>query len=311
MAIDTDALLDRMKLKRQLKRWRSLVIIMATLLLFFLALSAVPGLATTHGFGQNYIALIDIKGLITADRDVRDSLTDIAENDRVKAVLVNIESPGGTAVGGEIIYEKLKEIQQHKPVVALMHNMATSAAYLIALPADRIYARKATITGSIGVILQSPNIEGLAQKIGVDMDVVKTGKLKGMPNPFKPLDEEARTVMQSMVDDFYQVFIDAIVVHRDLPKLKVMKLADGRVYTGRQALDNQLIDAIGGQEEAIAWLQDAKQLNPKLKVKNVQLKKKKSPLQELLGTVGGKFFPLSEQFSLHGLLSIWQNTIIH
>lgn len=308
MVIDSDILLERGRLKRRVKTWRLLTITIATALIITVTGTYVKTPLPHH---SDYIAYVDISGIINPSREIIQSLEDIGEDQNAKAVLLAIESPGGTAVGGEMLYESVARIQQQKPVVALMHNIATSAGYMVALPAERIYAHKGTITGSIGVILQSPNVSELSQKIGITMDTVKTGQLKGEPSPFDQMSPEGREVMQAMVNNFYDFFVQTILDNRPIQREQLLSLADGRVFTGLQAQQYNLIDAIGGENEALAWLHKQKDIDPAIKVRKVKLEKERSPLQELLGSWGYDFPVFSGHFSSGGLLSIWKNTVTY
>lgn len=305
MPFNPEILLERARLKAKLRRWRLFAIV---LLVVFGAMFAGGGNIESAGFGEDYIALIEIKGMIDIDREATEAIAEIADNKYIKAVLVSVDSPGGTAVGGEVFYDALAKLKQKKPVVALFNNMATSAAYLIATPADRIFAHKATITGSIGALVQFPNVKGLTEKVGVTMNTVKTGELKGEPTPFTEMSEASRQMLQGMVDDFQVVFIATIAKDRNMSLEDVQVLADGRVFTGQQAIRNKLVDAIGGEEDAVKWLEENRKLAKGLEVFKVELKKPETDLRKLLKTLGSGTDMVSKALSFTGLLSIWPNS---
>jgi protease-4 len=301
MPISADVLLERMKLKNQLQLWRGLAILAAVFLIWLTFDSPVEEFV-----GGDYIARISIEGFLMERPDLKKTFDDIAENDRIKAVMVYVDSPGGTVVGGESLHDYIAHLREKKPVVTVMGTLATSAAYMAVVPSDRIFARKGTITGSIGVLLESADVVDLAQKLGIDITVIKTSPLKGAPSPLEKVTPEVRESMKVVLDDFYNVFVDMVAQGRKLPREKVLKLADGRIYTGQQAVDNQLVDAIGSQDEAVHWLEQNKGLKKDLKVKDVEL----SPHKKGFDAIGGmlrnaKILDFS-RFSFGGLLSVWQ-----
>jgi protease-4 len=295
---DADALVDRRKLKRRLMVWRGLAI---------LALVAVVAVAVGR-FGptldSSHIARIEIAGPIVSDQRRLDAIQSVAENPNAKALVVFIDSPGGTVVGGEELYKALRDVSEEKPVVAVMGQLATSAGYMVALGADRIFARDGTITGSIGVILQSVEITGLLDKIGVEPQTIKSSPLKAVPSPLEPLTDEARRVTQALVNDVYEMFVELVVQRRDLSPATARVLSDGRVYTGRMAVGNKLIDALGGQDEAVAWLEEARDIAPNLPVRNVRPARGVEDLFDQIDGIARKTV-LSERLTLDGLVSVW------
>ncbi len=308
MVMGTDALLERIRIKNQVKKWRNIAISVPVLLVF-LFVSNSQG-SSFSGFSKDYIARININGIITGHKDKVEIISNLAKDKKLKAVILHIDSPGGTAVGGEVLYNAIERLNEKKPVVVVMNNVAASAGYLIAIPAERIFAHRATVTGSIGVILQSPNISVLAKKLGIKMDIVKTGAEKGEPSILGDMTPETRKIMQSVVDDFYDFFVKTIAEKRNMSEIEVRKLADGRIYTGQQAVDNKLVDEIGFEEEAVAWLRDNKDIKSSVKIRDVKLVKKKKGLEGLLSTFMGNKSLIPEVFSLQGLLSIWQKGAI-
>lgn len=298
MAIDVDELLARRKLKRRLAFWR----IAALLLVVGLAL-AVFG---AKGKGVlPHIARVNIDGVIADETKREKLLDDIAEDSTVKAVIVRIDSPGGTVVGSEIIYKGLRRIAKDKPVVAVISSIGASGGYIAALGADRIYARDNSITGSIGVIFQSPEFSGLMGKIGVGVNEVKSAPLKGGPSLFEPMSDDMRQSMKVMIDDAFDWFKGLVQERRKLTPEQLAAVSDGRVYSGRQAVDNRLIDALGGEKDAIAWLEKDRKVDKDLPVVDADKDKEFPFMEKAMAMVLGDT-RLVDRLSLDGMLALWQ-----
>lgn len=264
MTLDADAIVERRRLRRRLYFWRGVTLVLAMGLAVALGLFASGGLS---GKDSPHIARVTVSGMILADAGQRKMLKDIASSDAVEAVIVFIDSPGGTTVGGEELYDGLRDIAEKKPVVATMGTLATSAGYMTAIAADRIFAERTSITGSIGVLFQYGNVGALMQKIGVDVRTVKSAPLKAEPSPFTyPEQPGAAAMIQRLVDDTYAWFVDIVAERRGLQRSDVLRAADGSIYSGRQALDLKLVDEIGGEDAAIAWLEGTKGIAKDLKV---------------------------------------------
>lgn len=291
------------KIKRRLRRWRLAAIIL-------IAFVFVPAIYSTLmdwlDETSPHIARIEVNGVIEGDLARDQKLAAVADDPHITAVIVHLDTPGGTVVGGETLYGSIKAIRAKKPVVAVMGDIATSAGYMVALGADYIIAHNGTLTGSIGVLLQSVELSELSRKVGIKMDMVKSSPLKGSPSPFERMTPQVRASMQSVIDSFYQIFIEMVMKERKLTKEYVMHLADGRVYTGNQALAAKLVDAIGGEQEALDWLKKSKKIDITAPVRDLETKQKPSKLREFLDELGLKtsLAPL-ERFSLQGLISIW------
>ncbi|MBT5572189.1 MAG: signal peptide peptidase SppA [Alphaproteobacteria bacterium] len=299
MSYDPDALLDRRRLKRRLRVWQGVTL--------FIALVSVLLLLQSQGelFHGDRIARVHIEGIIVRDDARSQSLAKLAEDDSIRAVIVHIDSPGGSVVGGEDLYNSLRDIAAHKPVVAVMGTVATSAAYMTGIAADRVWAREGTVTGSIGVILQSANVTELLNRIGVEPVTIKSSKLKGTPSPLEPLTPAARAATQDVVQDLYAFFVDIVIERRPLPADAVRKLADGRVFSGRQAVANGMIDAIGVEKDAVSWLVGERDIAAGLPIQTVSEREEdKGLLERLVGLSGKSLF--SNALTLDGLVSLWQ-----
>lgn len=299
MVVDTDFLLDRRRLKRQLTFWR-----LAAVGLFLAAALAIIGRTILWPVGA-HVARIEIDGVIDSDRDRDAAFVRIGEDSQAKALIVVIDSPGGTVVGGETLYSSLRSVAKHKPVVAVMGNVATSAAYMAALGSDRIFARDGTVTGSIGVILQTADVTGLLDRVGIKPETIKSSPLKAQPNPFETFTPDAREATRKVVLDIYESFVKLVQERRGLTRDQLMRIADGRVFSGSQALANGLIDEVGGAEEARAWLKATHNIDPDLPMRTVDIE---SPEDRLTDVVGGalKKLVFYERLNLDGVVSLWQ-----
>lgn len=246
MNLETDLLLDRLRLKRSLTFWRIAAVVAATAALLFVARPSLPS--------ARHIARVNISGVITEDRKLLEALAKLAKDNLVPAVIVSIDSPGGSVAGGESLHAVLTRLAAAKPVVAVMRGTAASAGYMAALPAARIFARDSTLTGSIGVILQTGEVSGLLDRLGVGAEAVTSGPLKDQPSFTRPLTPEGRDYLRGLVDDMYGQFVGMVATGRRMDPARVRELADGRAYTGRQARELGLVDEAGGEAEARAWL---------------------------------------------------------
>jgi protease IV len=301
MPLDPDLLVDRRRLKRQISVWRALAVI---------ALVAVvaAGLGRVQLFGERHVARLSVSGIITDDADRTRAIVEAARDSDIKALIVRIDSPGGTVVGGETLFRELREFGRQKPVVAVMGELAASGGYMTALAAERIFAREGTITGSIGVIMQTTDVTGLLQKLGIATEAIKSGPYKAVPSPLEPLTDKGREVTRQLVEDMYAMFVDMVAERRNLDRAKAAELADGRVYTGRQARQLGLIDAIGGEDEARGWLSEAKGISRSLPVRELRIRREDEEWSDWMGgalaRLTGKTY-LSEALKLDGLVAVW------
>ena len=262
MTLRADDLIDRRRLRRKLTFWRVVAFAVAAL---GIAALAVWFWGDEVGTAADHIARVKIDGTITEDEDLIERLEKIRKSDRVKGVILSINSPGGTTAGGESIYDEVRKLAADKPVVSQVGTLAASAGYMIASAADHIVARKSSIVGSIGVLIQFPDVTGLMDKIGVKLEEVKSAPLKAEPSPFNATTEEERAMVRKLIMDSYDWFVGIVSERRHLSRDQVLALADGSIFTGRQALANKLIDEVGGEDEAVAWL-GTKGVDAKLKV---------------------------------------------
>ncbi|MBV9811410.1 MAG: signal peptide peptidase SppA [Acetobacteraceae bacterium] len=252
MSVEVDMLMDRRRLKRRLAVWR-VVAVLAILGCVALAIGRGAG-----GVGGAHVARLTVDGIITADRRLTTAIDRLAGDASVRALIVAIDSPGGSVGGGEALYSSIARVAARKPVVAVMGGEAASAGYMIAMPAQRIFAQPSTLTGSIGVLLETGDAAGLLAKLGISADPIVSGPLKDQPSFVKPLSQQGREVLQGLVNNLFDQFVAKVASGRHLPVERVRQLADGRAYTGQQALELGLVDQIGGEPEARAWLASAR-----------------------------------------------------
>ncbi len=238
-------------------RRRLLLGLGVTALVFAACFVAILGLLVLSeqgdlSLGGNRVALVEVEGLIVdADRVVRE-LDDHAEDASIRAVVVRIQSPGGVVGPTQEIYDAVRRVRRKgKPVVASMGAIAASGGYYLAAAADRIVANPGTLTGSIGVLMQLAEIEGLLKRVGVHFEVVKAGRHKDIGNVGRPMTDEERAILQGLLDDMYEQFVSAVAVGRGLDREKVLAAADGRIYSGRRAKELGLVDALGGLDDAV------------------------------------------------------------
>ena len=311
-----DNWLDRRALRRKVGFWRIAAILLALLAGLFGFAYANGGFSARNS--DPHIAKIRIEGTISEDERLLALLKDVGEEDVVKGVVLSIDSPGGTTAGGEAIYEAVRVLAQKKPVVAQVGTLAASAGYMIATATDHIVARKTSIVGSIGVLFQYPDISELLNKAGVKVEAIKSSPLKAEPNFFTPASEEAKSMIRRMILDSYDWFVGIVDERRPLDRTQTLALADGSVFTGRQALQNKLIDSIGGEEKAIEWL-NSKGVDKDLNVIEWKPKAENTPWWFSARMSDGlfKFFGLkddasgligpflSDRLLVDGLVSVW------
>lgn len=294
------------RLRRSRRLWRILAFL--ALAIAVIAVAARFGLPNA-GVGDR-IARIEIDGTIATNAARLAALEEIGDEAAVKAVIIAINSPGGTTAGGEELYEGLMALRAKKPVVAVIKEVGASAAYMTAIATDRIFSRRLSIVASIGVLFQTVDAGKLMQTIGVDLDKVATGPLKAEPDLDEPMTPEVRASLQALVNDSFNWFVDIVAERRGLDRATVLTLADGRIITGRQGIEARLIDAVGGEAEAIAWLESDREVPADLPVITYY------PLPEqgfgsiwdiILGEARGALgLPPQGPIVLDGLVSLWQ-----
>jgi protease IV len=301
MSLDVDMIIDRQRLKRRLTFWRVVAVLALVVALIVAARPNGRG-----GFGK-HIERYRIAGLIGSGRDVVEDLGKLAKDSSVAAVLLHLDTPGGEVTGGEGINAAVKALAAKKPVVAVMEGTAASAGYMIAVATPHIVARESTLTGSIGVILETTNIGALLDKIGVSMDPLVSGPLKGEPSLTKPMSPQGRQVLQGIVGDLYDQFVLLVADGRHMDPARVRALADGRAYTGRQAKALGLVDEIGGDDEAQHWLETQKQVTPGLPVTEPD----KRPWSERLtaASLSGIVTTAEQAFRVDGAWAVWQPSV--
>src|SRR5690606_16391272 len=314
MAQDAEAIIERRKLRRKLTVWRGAFLLLIAALIAVFASWSMRG----ANFSQPHIAKVRIEGTIFENEELLKRLDKIARDDAVKGVILVLDSPGGTTVGGEAIFEAVRRIAEKKPVVTQVGTLAASAGYMIASASDHIIARQTSIVGSIGVLFQYPDVSKLLDTIGVKVETSKSSPLKAEPNYFSPASEEAKGMISNMIMDSYAWFVDIVEKRRSFTHEQALALANGAVFTGRQALDKKLIDGLGGEEEAVAWLAGkglSKDL-PRLEWKPVSSETGFS-LRDLIIHAGARVIGVPqeadgvlkqiarERIFLDGLLSVW------
>ena len=269
MSLDSDLIVDRRRIRRKLTFWRVLAA------LFAIAAIAVVGLAVSPGGRGTFstsgsIARVNIEGLIRSDQDRVEALERL-ENSQAAAVVLHINSPGGTTAGSEQLYDLLVRLKAKKPLVVVVEGLAASGGYITAIAADHIVAQQSSLVGSIGVLFQFPNFSDLLKTVGVKVEEVKSSPLKAAPNGFEPTSQEARDALDALVKDSYAWFKDLVKTRRGMDEAQLEKVSDGRVFTGRQAVGLKLIDELGDEKTAVTWLVDQKNVKKDLPVRDYKL----------------------------------------
>lgn len=311
-----DDIIDRRRLRRKLGFWRILALLAV--------LAAGSGLYFAYigpdarKLSTDHIAKVRIEGTITEDEELLRRLSDIEKSGTAKGLIIQIDSPGGTTAGGEAIYEAVRKVAAKKPVAAQIGTLGASAGYMIAVAADHVVARQSSIVGSIGVIFQYPDVSELLGNVGVKVESIKSSPLKAEPNFFTPASEEAKAMIGRMISDSYDWFVGIVDERRPFDRTQTLALADGSVFTGRQAVKNELIDALGGEEQSLAFLR-SKGIDEKLDVVEWERAPDRTAgflpgfsarvLEQALGLPAGTGAVMREGIEKHmfldGLLSLW------
>jgi protease-4 len=257
MSLDADAIVDRRRMRRKLTFWRAGALLIVLLALVGLAAALVPGSRLMPP--GNYIARIKVEGLIRGNQDRVEALDRLA-NSRARAVIVHIDSPGGTTAGSEQLYDSLRALQAKKPMVVVVDGLAASGAYIAAISAEHIIAHDTSLVGSIGVLFQYPNFTDVLKTIGIKVEEVKSSPLKAAPNGFEPTSPAARAANEAIVLDSYAWFKGLVKDRRQMDDAQLAAVADGRVFTGRQGVGLRLVDGLGNEKTALAWLEKEKKV---------------------------------------------------
>src|SRR6201995_3014731 len=268
MSLDSDVIVDRRRIRRKLTFWRVAAALIAIGAIVAVATVVSPGKGGLTSAGS--IARVSIEGLIRSDRERVEALERL-EKSKAAAVVVHINSPGGTTAGSEQLYDSLVRLKAKKPLVGVVEGLAASGGYIAAIASDHIVAQQSSLVGSIGVLFQFPNFTELLKTVGVKVEEVKSSPLKAAPNGFEPTSPEARAALDALVKDTYAWFRDLVKTRRGMDDAQLEKVADGRVFTGHQAIDLKLIDQLGDETTAIAWLVAQKNVKRNLPVRDFKL----------------------------------------
>jgi protease-4 len=317
MSLDSDVIVDRRRIRRKLTFWRVVAVIVAIAAVATVGVIATPGgrgALTTSGS----IARVNIDGVIRSDQQRVEALERL-EKSKAEAVILHINSPGGTTAGSEQLYDALVRLKAKKPLVVVVEGLAASGGYITAIAADHIIARQTSLVGSIGVLFQIPNVAELMKTVGVKIEEVKSSPLKAAPNGFEPTSPEARAALDALVKDSYAWFRGLVKERRGMDDALLEKVADGRVFTGRQAVELKLIDQLGDEKTAVAWLVSEKKIKSELPVRDFKLTPRFSDLTFLrtaasiafdavgLGGIARQIEQAGvDQFGLDGMLALWR-----
>ena len=318
MSLDADAIVDRRRMRRKLTFWRVSALLIALLALVGLAAVLVPGgWLTAPGA---YIARIKVQGLIRGNQDRVAAIERLAKS-RARAVIVHIDSPGGTTAGSEQLYDSLRALQANKPMVVVVDGLAASGAYIAAISAEHIIAQDTSLVGSIGVLFQYPNFTDVLKTIGIKVEEIKSSPLKAAPNGFEPTSPEARAAIAAIVTDSYAWFKDLVKDRRQMSDAQLAAVADGRVFTGRQGVGLKLVDSLGNEKTALAWLEKEKKVPASTPVRDYSLEPRFSELSFLhvaawtfeavgLNAIAHRIeawgaVQAIERLNLDGLLALW------
>src|SRR2546430_4082085 len=321
MSLDSDVIVDRRRIRRKLTSGRVVAAVVATAAIITVGVIAPPGGRSTLTTSGS-IARINIGGLIRSDHDRVEALERL-EKSSAAAVIVHINSPGGTTAGSEQLYDALTRLKAKKPLVVVVEGLAASGGYITAIAADYIVAQQTSLVGSIGVLFQIPNVGELLKTVGVKVEEVKSSPLKAAPNGFEPTSPEARAALEALVKDSYAWFRGLVKERRGMDDSLIEKVADGRVFTGRQAVDLKLIDQLGDEKTAVAWLVAQKGVKSDLPVRDFKLSPRFGDLTFLrtaasitldalgLGAIARQVEQAGvaqaiDRLGLDGMLALWQ-----
>jgi protease-4 len=322
MSLDADLIVDRRRMRRKLTFWRVTAVLVAIAAVVGAAVMLTGNRTSVASGATGSIARVTIEGLIRGNRQRVEALERLSESSSAKAVIIHINSPGGTVSGSEELYDSLTRLKAKKPVVVVVDGIAASGGYIAAVASDRVFAQQSSIVGSIGIIFQYPNFTDLLKTVGVQVESIKSTPLKASPNGLEPTSPEARAAVEAMVKDSYDWFKNLVRDRRGFDQPTLDKVADGRVFTGRQALELKLIDALGDEKAAVDWLAKEKGIDPKTPVRDYRLRPRFSDLPFLHTAMAGLLDGLGfgglaerikelgalqavERLNLDGLLALW------
>jgi protease-4 len=320
MSLDADTIVDRRRMRRKLTLWRVLAVLLAVVVVVGGAALLTPPGARLTGTG-GHIARVTITGLLRSDSDRVEALERLARSS-AQAVIIHVNSPGGTTAGAEQLHDALVRLKEKKPIVVVVDGLAASGGYITAMASDHIVAQSSSLVGSIGVLFQYPNVYELLKTVGVKVEEIKSSPLKAAPNGFEPTSPEARAALEAIVMDSYAWFRGMVKDRRGMDDALLNRVADGRVFTGRQAIGLKLIDELGDEKTAIAWLAKEKSIDPNLPVRDFRLRERFGDLSFLhvaaitvldaagLGSFARRLeewgtVQAIERLNLDGLLALW------
>jgi protease IV len=318
MPHDADLLADRRRIRRKLSLWRGLAALAGLVALAVIGWR-IAGDGAGRALDTRHIARITVSGVITGEKRTLEMIDRIGKSNAAAAI-IKIDSPGGTVSGSEALYDALRKLNARKPTVAVVDGVAASGGYIAALASDRIIARQTAIVGSIGVLMQYPNVAKLLDNWGVKIEIQRSSPLKAAPSGVEPTSPEARVALQRVIDDNYDWFKSLVRTRRNLSEAEAISLADGRVHTGRQGLPLKLVDKLGDEGDALDWLASEKKIDRKLPIRDWKPRNDSDPfgafgvsgqMARLLGlpVLGGIFDQLSEnhiRLRLDAPLALWQ-----
>lgn len=321
MSYEPDVIVDRRRIRRKLTFWRVLATVAAIAAIVAIAVVATPS-GRDALTGRNAIARVTIEGLIQSNRGRVEALERL-EKSSASAVIVHINSPGGTTAGSEQLYDALVRLKAKKPLVVVVDGLAASGAYITALASDHIIAQQTSLVGSIGVLFQFPNFSEVLKTVGVKVEEVKSSPLKAAPNGFEPTSPEARAALEMLVKDSYAWFRNLVRDRRKMDDETLQTVADGRVFTGHQAVGLKLVDQLGDEKTAIAWLVAEKKIPAEQPVRDFKLTPGfrdmtflRAAVSLTLDAVGlsdmarrleqSGVFQAVDRVSLDGMLALWQ-----
>src|SRR5262247_4682186 len=270
MSLDADVIVDRRRMRRKLTFWRVCAVIVAigAVVAAAAALRA-PGTEAWVGTAGS-VARVTVTGLIRTDQQRVEALERLGKS-RARAVIVHINTPGGTTSGSEQLHDSLMRLKEQKPLVVVVDGLAASGGYITALAADHIIALETSLVGSIGVLFQYPNVTDLMKTLGIKVEEIKSSPLKAAPNGFEPTSPEARAAIEAIVSASYAWFRGMVKARRQLDDAALDRVADGRVFTGRQGVALKLVDELGDEKTAVTWLETNKNIKKGLPVRDYKL----------------------------------------